>query len=74
MIAVEVEHSKDDQIDKLLSDVGYTLVHKLGHGCDGSATCLNKAQDHIYVLNSFLENKDLKSFYVFFIVLMKLRP
>ena len=74
MIAVEVEHSKDDQIDKLLSDVGYTLVHKLGHGCDGSATCLNKAQDHIYVSNSFLENKDHKRFFVCLIVIMKLSP
>ena len=57
MIAIEVEHSKDDEINKLLSNVGYTLMHKLGHGCDGSIDCENKAQDHIYVLSSFLKNK-----------------
>ena len=61
MIAVEVEHSKDDQINKLLLNVGYTLMHKLGHGCDGSVSCQNKAQDHIYVLTSFLNNKTIEN-------------
>ena len=38
-----------------MKKAGYILNHKLGNGCDGSAICENKAQDHIYVLSSYLE-------------------
>ena len=55
VIAVEVDHSKVHKIDDLLFSAGYTLLHKLGNGCDGSSTCDRKAQDHIYVLSSLLE-------------------
>ena len=55
MVAIEVEHSNVIEIDKLMKNAGYSLKHKLGNGCEGSITCKNKAQDHIYVLSSFQE-------------------
>ena len=55
MVAIEVEHSNVTEIDELMKNAGYILKHKLGNGCDGSIMCKNKAQDHIYVLSSFLE-------------------